>query len=218
MRQRVGLLARQDKAARSARASAASRSLTHLMAFPFRHEFGGAVQALFGLDHSRVVKRSSPRASLPSSTRSAHPHCAHHLVELVDAVAVPMRKLRQVAPREGRLLLGDRLQPKGRIGDDPRAIAPRDLAVQFGAVGLDPLASMPRTRYVRRRADLALRLQRDTLASRLRWSIRASMSSSARRSLASSAQRSRQRSTISVRFHSRTFWPKPFSSTCAWSA
>ena len=50
-------------------------------------------------------------------------------------------------------------------------------------------------------------------ASRLRWSIRASMSSSARRSLASSAQRSRQRSTISVRFQSRTFWPKPFSST-----
>ena len=50
-------------------------------------------------------------------------------------------------------------------------------------------------------------------ASRLRWSIRASMSSSARRSLASSAQRSRQRSTISVRFQSRTFRPKPFSST-----
>ena len=50
-------------------------------------------------------------------------------------------------------------------------------------------------------------------ASRLRWSMRASMSSSARRSLASSAQRSRQRSTISVRFQSRTFWPKPFSST-----
>ena len=43
--------------------------------------------------------------------------------------------------------------------------------------------------------------------------MRASMSSSASRSLASSAQRSRQRSTISVRFHSRTFRPKPFSST-----
>src|SRR5262249_51002344 len=60
-------------------------------------------------------------------------------------------------------------------------------------------------------------------ASRLRWSMRASMSSSARRSLASSAQRLRQRSTISVRFHSRTFWPKPLlstalmvSMTCAW--
>src|ERR1700757_5220853 len=43
--------------------------------------------------------------------------------------------------------------------------------------------------------------------------MRASMSSSAMRSLASSAQRSRQRSTISVRFQSRTFGPKPFSST-----
>ena len=60
-------------------------------------------------------------------------------------------------------------------------------------------------------------------ASKLRWSIRASMSSSASRSLANSAHRSRQRSTISVRFHSRTFGPKPFSSTvrmvsmtCAW--
>src|SRR6516225_5169664 len=43
--------------------------------------------------------------------------------------------------------------------------------------------------------------------------MRASMSSSAKRSLASSAQRSRQRSTISARFQSRTFWPKPSSST-----
>ena len=43
--------------------------------------------------------------------------------------------------------------------------------------------------------------------------MRASMSSSASRSLTSSAQRSRQRSSISVRFQSRTFGPKPFSST-----
>ncbi len=50
-------------------------------------------------------------------------------------------------------------------------------------------------------------------ASRLRWSIRASISSSASRSLTCSAQRSRHRSTISVRFQSRTFAPKPFSST-----
>ncbi len=49
--------------------------------------------------------------------------------------------------------------------------------------------------------------------SRLRWSMRASMSSSARRSLTCSAHRSRHRSTISVRFQSRTFWPKPLSST-----
>ena len=47
--------------------------------------------------------------------------------------------------------------------------------------------------------------------SRLRWSMRASMSSSARRSLTCSAHRSRHRSTISVRFQSRTV-----SMTWAW--
>jgi hypothetical protein len=82
--------------------------------------------------------------------------------------------------------------------------------VHLGAVGgLDAFT----LNALRRCPDLALRLQRDACASRLRWSIRASMSSSARRSLASSAQRSRQRSTIWVAFQSRTFAPKPFSST-----
>ena len=61
-------------------------------------------------------------------------------VELLDAIAVPVRELRYIAPREGRLLMRDRVQPKRRIGDDPRAIAARDLAVHLGAVGLDPFA------------------------------------------------------------------------------
>ena len=112
----------------------------------------------------RVVKRSSPRPSLPSSTRSgASAHRAHDLVELLDPVAVPMRKLRHVAPGEGRLLMGDRVQRKGWIGDDPRAIAARDLAVHLGAVGLDPFARDRRPRCVGGRTDLALRLQRDAL-------------------------------------------------------
>ena len=54
MRQRVGLLARQHKAALSAAPEPASRCrVTHLMAFPLGHQFRRAVQALFGLDHLR---------------------------------------------------------------------------------------------------------------------------------------------------------------------
>ena len=54
MRQRVGLLARKDKAARfGTRQSGFAVRVTHLMALPFRHQFGRAVQALFRLDHLR---------------------------------------------------------------------------------------------------------------------------------------------------------------------
>ena len=82
------------------------------------------------------------------------------VVELLDPVAVPVREHRHVAPREGRLLVRDRVQRHGRIGDDPRAIVARDLAVHFRAVGgLDPFA----LDALRGRADLALRLQRDAL-------------------------------------------------------
>ncbi len=87
-------------------------------------------------------------------------HRAHDLIELVNPIAVTMRELRHVAMREGRLLLVDRLQPKKGIGDDPLAIAARDIAAYLGAVrGLDPFAfDTPR-----RRADLAFRLQREAL-------------------------------------------------------
>src|SRR4029079_14057060 len=91
-------------------------------------------------------------------------HRAHYLVELLDPVAVPMRELRHVAAREGRLLMRDRVQPKGRIGDDPRAIAARDLAMQFGAVDLIAFAlDAPIFDTLGGRSDLALRLQRDAL-------------------------------------------------------
>ena len=135
------------------------------MALPFGHQFGGAVQALFRLDHlagREPILAASVLAEFDQIWRAAHR--AHDLVELVDPVAVTMRELRHVALREGRLLLGDRVQPKGRIGDDPRAIAARDLAVHLGAVGLDPFAfDAPILDTFGGRADLALRLQRNAL-------------------------------------------------------
>ena len=135
------------------------------MALPFRHQFGGAVQALFGLDHlagGEAILAASVLAEFDQIWRAAHR--AHDLVELVDPVAVPVRELRHVAPREGRLLMGDRVQPERRIGDDPRAIAARDLAVHLGAVGLELFAfDAPNLDTFGGRADLALRLQRDAL-------------------------------------------------------
>ena len=123
------------------------------------------MQALFGLDHlagGEAILAASVLAEFDQIGRCAHR--AHHLVELLDPVAVPMRELRHVAAREGRLLMRDRVQPKGRIGDDPRAIAARDLAVHFGAVGLDPFAlDAPILDTLSGRADLALRLQCDAL-------------------------------------------------------
>ena len=99
MRQRVGLLARKDKAARfRTRQSGFAVRVTHLMALPFRHQFGGAVQALFGLDHvagGEAILAASVLAEFDQIGRTAHR--AHDLVELVDPVAVPVRELRHVA-------------------------------------------------------------------------------------------------------------------------
>jgi hypothetical protein len=89
------------------------------MAFAFRHQFGRAVQALFGLDHvagGEAILAASVLAKLDQIGRTAHR--AHDLVELVDAVAVPVREHRHVAAREGRLLMRDRVQRHRWIGDD----------------------------------------------------------------------------------------------------
>ena len=52
MRKRVGLLTRKDKTERfHTPQSGIVVHVTHLMALPFSHQFGGAMQALFGLDH-----------------------------------------------------------------------------------------------------------------------------------------------------------------------
>ena len=135
------------------------------MAFPLRHQFGGMVQALFRLDHGaggEAVFAAIILAEFDQIGRIAHR--GHDLVELLDPVAVPVRELRHVAPREGRLLLRDRVQPDGRIGDDPRAIAACDLAVHLGAVSFESFAmDTPDLDTFGGCADLALRLQRDAL-------------------------------------------------------
>ncbi len=62
------------------------------------------------------------------------------------------------------MLLGDGVQSKRGIGDNPRAIVPCDLAVHLGAVGFHPFAiNAPNLDAFGGRADLALRLQCDAL-------------------------------------------------------
>ena len=52
MRQRLGLLSRKHKAARfRARQRRFAVPVADFVAFPLGHEFGGAMQALFRLDH-----------------------------------------------------------------------------------------------------------------------------------------------------------------------
>src|SRR5579863_2267700 len=135
------------------------------MAFPFRHQFGGAMQALFGLNHlagREAIFAADILAEFDQIWSATHR--AHDLVELVEPVAVAMRELRQVALGKGRLLVRDRIQPKGGIGDDPCAVATRDVAVHLGAVGFDLCAiDAPKLDSFSGRADLALWLQRDAL-------------------------------------------------------
>src|SRR5450631_4795424 len=124
-----------------------------------------------------------------------------------------MREPRHIAPREGRLLMRDRVQPKGRIGDDPRAITTRDLPVHLGAIGLVAFTlDAPILNTSGGRSDLALRLQCDALRFETPM-VDARVDVEFGQPLIVSAQRSRQRATISVRFQSRTLGPKPSSST-----
>ena len=100
MRERLGLLAGKDEAARHARSSVACLSV------PFTSwrsrsamEFGGPVQALFRLDHGaggEAILAANVLAEFDQIGRPAHR--AHDLVKLVD-IAVPMRELRQIATR-----------------------------------------------------------------------------------------------------------------------
>ena len=67
------------------------------MAFRLGHEFGGAVQALLGLDHLAGSEadpgRALVRAEFDQLGRA--PHRADDGVELLDAIAVPVREHRQ---------------------------------------------------------------------------------------------------------------------------
>jgi hypothetical protein len=99
-RQRLDLLSRKHETARS---RARQHRLFQIMAFLFRHEFSGAKQALFGLDHvarGEAVLAASVLAEFDKIGRATD--CAHHGVELLDAVAVPMREDRHVTARERR--------------------------------------------------------------------------------------------------------------------
>src|SRR5260370_993743 len=88
-----------------------------------------SILAMFRLDHlagREAIFATSVLAEFDQTRRVTHR--AHDLIELAETIAVPMREFRHVASREGRLLLGDRIQCDRRIGNDPRAIAARDLA------------------------------------------------------------------------------------------
>jgi hypothetical protein len=166
MCQRVGLFARKRKPAlfRTRQRRFAVR-VTHLMALPSRHLFSRALQALFRLNHLPVREAIVAAKVLAEFNQIGRPaHCAHHRVKLVQPVAVPVRKLGHVALREGRLLVRDGVQGDRRIGDDPFAVAARDLAVQFGAVGFESFAlNAPNLDTFGGCTDLALRLQGDAL-------------------------------------------------------
>jgi len=95
MRQRVGLLSRKDKAARfRTRHCRLPIRVLYLMAFPFGHEFG-AVQALFGLDHlacGEAILVPSILAEFDQIGRMIDR--ANDFVELLNAIAMPVRELR----------------------------------------------------------------------------------------------------------------------------
>jgi hypothetical protein len=131
------------------------------------------------------------------------------LVELILAVAMAERELRQVAPRERRLLARDRIERDLRIGDDLLAILARDPGMVLDPLGLKPCSG------IRDAAGPILCCGSRSMpcAANVRWSIRASISSSANRWLTWIPHASRHSCKSAVLFHSRTFWPKPSGPT-----
>lgn len=92
----------------SSRLSAASHSRNS--AVEQSHHLGRSMEPLFGLDHvagGEAIFAVSVLTQFDQIGPTAHR--AHDLVELVDAGAVPMR--------ERRLLMRDRVQRDGKIGD-----------------------------------------------------------------------------------------------------
>lgn len=110
------------------------------MAFALIHHFCGAVQALFGLDHlgcrEAVIAQTLFAEFDQIGSVFDRPH---HLVELIDPVAVAVREHRHVTTREGGLLMRDGVRRDIGIGDDAHAVIAGNLAVQFGTIRLDRL-------------------------------------------------------------------------------
>ena len=70
------------------------------------------VQTLFGLDHVAGGEPILPAPILAEFDQIwGATDRAHDFVELLDAIAVPVREDSHIAPREGGLLLRDRIQP-----------------------------------------------------------------------------------------------------------
>ena len=82
-------------------------------------------------------------------------HRAHHMVELLLAVAVPDRERRKIVGGERRLLSGDGVQRHAGIGDDLIAVLAGDAGVILDPLGLKPLFRPARCG----RTDLVLRLK-----------------------------------------------------------
>jgi len=130
------------------------------MPLPSSKPIAGAFQPLLGVDHIARGKAVLAASVLAQRHQlGAGPHRAHHLVELVLAVAVPERELRQVAPRERRLLPRDTVERDFRIGDDLLAILARDPRMILDPLRLKALFGHTRCRW----PDLVLRLQVDPL-------------------------------------------------------
>ena len=144
-----------------ARQCARSVVFANAMPFALRHQLPTRVASRCSVSiicaRCEPVLAASVLAQRDQIGRCAH--CAHHRIELLLPVAVPMHEHGKVAVREGRLLVRDRVERDVRIGDDPLAIALRDSAMFVDALGLKPALHHARGGG----ADLVLRLQRDAL-------------------------------------------------------
>jgi hypothetical protein len=169
-----------------------------------------AAQPLLRLDHVAGGKAILAAPVLPQRHQLGRgPHRAHHLVELILAVAMAERELRQVAPRERRLLARDRIERDLRIGDDLLAILARDPGMVLDPLGLKPLFGHPR----RSRPDLVLRLKVDALR-RQRAMVDPRVYIQLGQPLVDmDTPRLAPFLQSAVLFHSRTFWPKPSGPT-----
>ena len=161
MLERPALLARQHQSpALGLRQRTLLVARANLVPPILRQALGRSLQPHFGRNH---LPAREPVLPLPVPAQrhqlGAGPNRPHHRIELILAVTVPERELRQIAFRKRCLPPRDRIERNGRIGDDLPAILARDPRMVLDAFALKPHFFAPH----RRRPDLVLRLQLDTL-------------------------------------------------------
>ncbi len=107
------------------------------MALPFRHDLGRAVKPLLDRKHFAAGPPllPPPIPAKPDKLRRSL-HGIHDGVELLQAVGMRVRKPRQIAAGEGRLLSRDGVERDGRVGDDPIAVLAGDVAMLFEPIRL----------------------------------------------------------------------------------